>query len=105
MCTLPKGSLLSLWPGDATFLPKLAPHGLPELTSNTELACMTSYMFPHVGDAGSKIVSWATKPKDPEEAGLHDVREMMFILFVQTFQKVTLLLCCISWTSSHFITP
>ncbi|BDA51221.1 hypothetical protein COCOBI_18-0980 [Coccomyxa sp. Obi] len=95
MCTLPKGSSLSLWPGDATFLPKLAPHGLLELTSERVLASAMGFMFidvdsgsgngvPGAGDA--QDTRW-TVPKDPVEAALYDIRETIQILFVMAFRK------------------
>ena len=95
MCTLPKGGPLSLWPGDATFLPKLAPHGLPELTSETVLACAMGHMFADADAMASKLASGdlkgtkKTKPKDPVEAGLHEIRQTIQTFFVMAFTKVT----------------
>ncbi|BDA51223.1 hypothetical protein COCOBI_18-1000 [Coccomyxa sp. Obi] len=97
MCTLPKGSSFALWPGDAKFLPKLAPHGLPELTSERLLRCAMGFMFVDVESASSKGVAGLpeflamekTAPKDPVEAALYHIRETIEILFMTCFTKQT----------------
>ncbi len=94
MCTLPKGR--SLWPGDSSFLPKLSPHGLPEIPSQQELSCALAFMFDDMDSAIKKVDALSERgvplekvpPLDPTEASLHEVRETIQIMFVMAYKKV-----------------